>query len=393
MYKHITGAAAAGFLVVLGLIPGQAAVTSPSTVVSAHAVTAYVVNMFSDSITAINTASNTVITTIPSRGTSPVMIVMSPDHKIAYVLNNGYTCLFRACNHSAGFSGSVTPIVTATNTALTPVKVGNISVGMVMAPTGKTLYTLATGDNTVVPLRTAPLTALKPIRVGIRPVSIAMTPDGRYLYVVNGAWGTVSVIKTATNTVVRRFKVTSPNVVASITITPDGKTAYLINDTAGTVVPIRIATGAVLRPVKVGREPGGMAVTPDSRTAYVVNYGSNTVTPIRVATNTALRPIQVGASPTGIALSPGGKTAYVANSKWATVTIIQTSTNKTIGRIKIAHRNGYYVAITPDGHTGYVLVAGKYPGTSTIVPFRTARHQVLAPIRVGREPVAIAFAP
>ena len=86
---------------------------------SAHSVTAYVVNSDSDTVTPIQTATNTAGTPV-TVGPGPVAIAITPDGKTAYVLNS--------------HSGTVTPIQTATNTAGTPITVGTYPWAIVITP-------------------------------------------------------------------------------------------------------------------------------------------------------------------------------------------------------------------------------------------------------------------
>ena len=74
----------------------------------------------------------------------------------------------------ASDEGTVTPIRTATNTALPPIKVGAIPVAIAITPDGKTAY-VASDGGTVTPIRTATNTALPPIKVGHLPEIIAIT--------------------------------------------------------------------------------------------------------------------------------------------------------------------------------------------------------------------------
>ena len=79
-------------------------------------------------------------------------------------------------------SNTVTPIRTATSTALPPVKVGGTPCAIAVTPDGRTAYGashgLAAGNaGTVTPIRTATSTALPPIRVGHAPCAIAITPN------------------------------------------------------------------------------------------------------------------------------------------------------------------------------------------------------------------------
>src|SRR6185312_13550168 len=80
-----------------------------------------------------------------------------PDGKTAYVLNNG--------------SGTVTPIRTATSTALAPIRVPAGSFSMAITPDGRTIYVLDLGssqaqEGMVIPIRTATNTALRSIPIG-----------------------------------------------------------------------------------------------------------------------------------------------------------------------------------------------------------------------------------
>ncbi len=116
-------------------------------------------------------------------------------------------------------------------------------------------YVANAGSGTVTPIRTATNTPLPPIKVGRGPDFIAITPDGKSAYVANGNYqrGTVTPIRTATNTALPPVKTGRTPV--AIAITPDGKTAYVANFDSGTVTPIRTATNTALPPIKPASIP------------------------------------------------------------------------------------------------------------------------------------------
>jgi YVTN family beta-propeller protein len=313
-----------------------------------------------------------------------------------------------ATAYVAGQSGTVTPILTATGTALKPIRIGKdygqISSAIVFRPDGKTAYVLSStvlggGSGTVTPIRTATNTALKPITVGQDPRAFAITPDGTTIYVANYQSGTVTPIRTATNTALAPIRV--GRYPQAIVITPDGRTAYVLNDGPGTVTPIRIATNTALAPITVPAGSFSMAITPDGTTVYVLDLGSSQhqegmMVPIRTATNTALRPIPIGhawPSTINIAITPDSRTAYVANAGTGTVIPIRTATNTALTPIRLADGAGP-IAITPDGRTAYVI-AGSGPGRrgGTVIPIRTATNQVLRAIAVSNLPSVIAITP
>ncbi|HEX3563670.1 MAG TPA: YncE family protein, partial [Solirubrobacterales bacterium] len=74
------------------------------------------------------------------------------------------------------FSGNVTPIATATNTAGTPITVGGGPIAIAITPDGATAYVTNYSSDSVTPIATATNTAGTPITVGTNPFGIAITP-------------------------------------------------------------------------------------------------------------------------------------------------------------------------------------------------------------------------
>jgi YVTN family beta-propeller protein len=115
----------------------------------------------------------------------------------------------------------------------------------------------------VTPIRTATNTAVKAIKVGPLPVAIAITPDGKTAYVVNSGASARSVtpIDTATNTALKAIPL-GPGLPGPVAITPGGTTAYVLSTTFTTVTPIDIATNTALPAITVGSDPVAIAITP-----------------------------------------------------------------------------------------------------------------------------------
>ena len=357
----------------------------------AHPATAYVAGQ-SGTVTPILTAAGTALKPIrigQDYGQLSSAIVFGPDGKTAYVLSS--TML-------GGGPGAVTPILTATNTALEPIAVGQDPRAMAITPDGATIYVTNYQSGTVTPIRTATDTALAPIRVGGNPWAIAITPDGKTAYVADTKSGMVTPIRIATNTTLTPIKV--GRFPLTIAITPDGRTAYVLNSGSGTVTPILTATGTVLKPIKVPAGSFSMTMTPDGTTIYVLDLGSSQdqegmVIPIRTATNTARRPIPIGhawPNTINIAITADSRTAYVANASTGTITPIRTATGTALTKIRLADGAGP-IAITPDGQTAYVIGISGPGRTGTVTPIRTATNQVLKAITVGNLPSVIAITP
>src|ERR1700724_3604157 len=102
-------------------------------------------------------------------------------------------------------SNSVSVIDTETNTVVgSPLTVGSQPAGVAVTPDGKYAYVTNNGSNAISIIESVTNRVLgSPITLGSHPAGIAITPAGKYPYVTNtniqGFTGTtVSVIKTAT---------------------------------------------------------------------------------------------------------------------------------------------------------------------------------------------------
>src|SRR5438105_338088 len=88
---------------------------------------AYVTNRGSDTVSVLDTATNTVIATIPvGVGRVPEEVAITPDGAHAYVTNGGFD--------------TVSVLDTATNTILTTIPVGTVTMGVAITPDGAHAY-------------------------------------------------------------------------------------------------------------------------------------------------------------------------------------------------------------------------------------------------------------
>ncbi len=117
-------------------------------------------------------------------------------------------------------------------------------------------YVSNADDDTVTPIRTATNTALPAIPVGHQPFDMALTPDGRTLYVLNSGGDSATPIRVATNRAGASIPV--PPQAFTLAVTPNGKTLYV---TAGPnlLIPIRTSTNHPGTPIVVGISPSAIA--------------------------------------------------------------------------------------------------------------------------------------
>jgi YVTN family beta-propeller protein len=148
---------------------------------------AYITNGDSNSVSVIDTATNTVTATIAAGFSQPLGVAVTSDGSKVYV-----------GNASSPFSVSV--IDTATNSVIAalPVPLSLPPIGVAVTPDGSKVYVTYDEVSSVSVIDTATNTTAT-IQVGSNPFGVAVTPNGRDVYVANYGSNTVSVIDTASN--------------------------------------------------------------------------------------------------------------------------------------------------------------------------------------------------
>lgn len=304
----------------------------------------YVSNQEGDTITVLNSETNTIVKTIPlTAGSSPQEIAITPDGTRAYI------AIF-------GTPNSVIVVNTATNTIVStiPFPAGSNPQGIAITPDGSRAYVtlLGTPDAVaVIDTATNMVVFTIPFPAGNNPFDIAITPDGSRAYVTNnGLPHSVTVIDTATDSILTTIPLPAGSFPFGIAITPDGSRAYVTNSgTPDAVTVIDTATNMILLtiPFPAGSNPTGIAITPDGSRAYVTTVF--TVRVINTATNeiSTTIPFPAGVSPSQIAITPDGLRAYLTNSSNDTLSIIDTVSNTIITSSLPAGDFPFGIAITP----------------------------------------------
>ncbi|WP_316785175.1 Ig-like domain repeat protein [Streptomyces sasae] len=269
---------------------------------------AYVANEGDDTVSVIDTATNTVTATI-NVGSSPFGVAVTPGGAFVYVTNVA--------------SDSVSVIDTATNAVTDTISVGTAPFGIAINTAGTRAHVANEGDDTVSVIDTATNTVIDTINVGSSPFGVAFSPAGAFSYATNNGANTVSVIDTATNTVTATINVGSGP--TGIAITSDDALAYVTNNSDNTISVIDTATNTVSDTIPAGGAPTNIAITPDDAFAYVTNNADNTVSVLDIGSNTIAFDISVGTSPFGVAFTPNGLHAYVTNNSDNTVSVLDVA--------------------------------------------------------------------
>jgi YVTN family beta-propeller protein len=361
---------------------------------------AYVANlnygdMTADALIVLDTATNTIATTIPL-GQWPSDMAINPALGVVYVdintgappipgnivVINGLTNQIigdipgtgpnprNAVVNSAGTrlyvqseNSTISVIDTATDTVVATIP-GSGYNGLALNPAGTRLYDLNTvygnccGPGLVRVIDTASNTVIgSPITVGVMPQSVAVDPTGTRAYVVNSADGTITVIDTATSTVVSTIQVSVDNDSAfpeQILFNATGTRAYIktggVLTGHGQLAVMDPATQAFVARIQLPSTTNGAAIDPEGTFVYVAiispgvgivpsvdiidtaTYAITTIlTPPNPAVGTATQSVAVLPSPSNSVYCPGGNMLTKPNSIYLANTGQQMVTDNTTG--------------------------------------------------------------
>jgi YVTN family beta-propeller protein len=193
---------------------------------------AYVANTFAESVSVLDLTNNRLLEVNGKKSIDlrpspldfkrPSAIAITPDGKRAYVANY--------------YDDTVSVIDTATNTVLdlNGIKVGEGPKAITITPDGERAYVANRSDHTVSVIDTATNSVVKTINgMGGLPGALAISPDGKRVYVnvaMNAFSSHLAAIDTATDTVLDLNGNGGIDIGAGIrelAIAPDGKHAYV----------------------------------------------------------------------------------------------------------------------------------------------------------------------
>ena len=306
------------------------------------------------------------------------------------------TATITAVPQAAGFAyivnqkdGTVSVINTATNTVTTTIDLGMGpgAQGVVFTPIrtssdGRLIYLSFQGQNSsnvLIVIDAAMKKVVQSIPVDEIISDLVLSSDNSKIYVGSPTaffQGIVKVYDSNTFNLISQFNtVGQPNHLA---LSPDDKLLCFDDQAFGNLTMVNTVTNQVTGSIANLVNPFGMVFSPDGKYLYVCDQHFNTVTVYNTLTNTLVATIAVGDMPRGIVVSPDGKYLYVtSNTNGGEVYVINTSNNSVVTNISAGPLYG--ISITPDGNSVY-LAEGNADSTAVI---NTVTNKVIKTIAVG----------
>jgi YVTN family beta-propeller protein len=272
---------------------------------------AYVGNFSDSTVSVIDTATGSVVATVPV-ATGPHGMAITPDGRIAYVSGDG--------------ASTVTAIDTATDKVARTIEVGKSPHGLAMTPEGGTLLVGVYGDDRVAFVDVATQKVVATVAVA-KPHTIAMRPDGKVAYVSSQEPGNFAlvVVDVPGRAVLRR--VALEKTPRDVEFGFDGKALYFTLAGVNAVQVLDPASDKIVAQVPTGASPHIANFYRGASAGTAVVQGPGELLLFNPETNAPLRSIAVGKQPHWEATADG-KTIYVTNEGGNDVSIVDLATGK-----------------------------------------------------------------
>jgi YVTN family beta-propeller protein len=334
LFSVLAGSAAwVSATVLAGQAPGSA--SAPNIPIS-HRDRVYAAEQFSNTVSVTDPVDNKLLGVIRLGEPLPTNLSplyrgqllvhgmgFSPDHRTIVVVSIG--------------SNSVTFINTATNTVKHVTYLGRSPHEAFFTPDGKEVWVTVRGENYVDVLDGTTYEEKTRITVPNGPGMQIFSPNGEYGYVCSSFNPETDVISVADHKIVGKMQQASP-FCPNIAATPDGSQVWLtLKDVGKTQVfdahpPFTLLknldTGPITNHVNIVRNAHGMF-------AYVTVGGLNQIKVFRTDNFTQIGSIPVGNLPHGLWPSGDGTRVYVGLENADQLIAIDTLTNRVIGSVPI----------------------------------------------------------
>jgi YVTN family beta-propeller protein len=301
----------------------------------------YVTNEVSGDLSVIDSASLTVVATVPL-GKRPRGIHPSADGKTLYVALSGTPIAGPDVDESTlpppdKSADGIGVFDVAQNKLVRMIPGGSDPENFDVSKDGKQLYISNEDISAMSIVDIASGKIEKTIKMGGQPEGVKTSPDGKRVFITSEEDGTIAVLDAAAGRIIATFKVGHRP--RSVAFVHNGSRAYINAENDGGIVLVDAKHFKMLKAISLGQpgviKPMAVLLSPDASRLYISTGRGQQVFTIDTATNTVLGSVTVGKRPWGIALSPDGKTLYSANGPSNDVTAVNLKTNTVVGKATV----------------------------------------------------------
>jgi len=344
MHKRLSTLLAVGLCVALAGCHSSQTAHAPAAedaALNSSAPRIYVTNEVSGDLSVIDSASLTVVATVPL-GKRPRGIHPSADGKTLYVALSGTPIAGPDVDESTlpppdKSADGIGVFDVAQNKLVRMIPGGSDPENFDVSKDGKQLYISNEDISAMSIVDIASGKIEKTIKMGGQPEGVKTSPDGKRVFITSEEDGTIAVLDAAAGRIIATFKVGHRP--RSVAFVHNGSRAYINAENDGGIVLVDAKHFKMLKAISLGQpgviKPMAVLLSPDASRLYISTGRGQQVFTIDTATNTVLGSVTVGKRPWGIALSPDGKTLYSANGPSNDVTAVNLKTNTVVGKATV----------------------------------------------------------
>lgn len=294
--------------------------TPTSTVPRAGSV--WVANEGGDSLTVLDSATNTVARTLAGIK-RPHNVQVSRDGATVYAVSNS--------------EDIVVAIDPATYKVVAVAATGPAPAHVIEAPNGK-VYVTNTGDGTVSVYQGPGLQPVGRIQLGDMPHGLRPAAGGSIIVVANTMAGALDLIDPATDKSTGTVPVGSGP--AQVAVTTDGRYTYAGITNPPGVVKVDLAARRVVGTATVSAPPVQLYLTPDEATVLSADQGTaqqpgHMLSVIDTASMTVRGTVSTGSGPHGVVIDTSGTWAWVTNTYANTVSVADLPTLSVVATVPV----------------------------------------------------------
>ena len=290
----------------------------------------YLVDSINDKVIVIDGNTHETITSI-AVGDNPVDSIFEPTLNKLYITNAG--------------SETVSVINTLTNTVQSTIPVvGAISLNIDTA-TNK-LYVPNSGPGTITVIDTLTDTIVDTISTsGTTLNGIVVNSALQRLYTVDITDPSVFVIDTVTKTEINVTPL--EGIPTGLVINPDNNSVYIATFTTNAVTVFDGNTNTIIKTIPVGSLPVGVKINSLTDKVFVANAGTGTVSVIDTITNLEIDTVNLTPGILNVAVNENTDRVYVVNQAVGTLSIIDGSKTELLGSIPLTPGAIFDVVLNP----------------------------------------------
>ena len=281
---------------------------------------------------------------------------------------------------------TVSVIDTAKNTVVSTIPVAAGPHGMVISPDGRRLYVSSDGTSVLNLIDTTVDRVVKTIEVGKSPHGVALTPDGKLLLVAVNGEDRIVFVDTGTQAAAGSVRVAKPHTIA---VQPDGRVAYVSSqdpDHPGLAV-IDLTLRKVTNTIPLGKVPRDLEFAYTGNAVYFTEAGLNTLEVLDPKSGRVVAEIPTGVSPHFVKLFSNTKYGMAVVQGPGELLLFDPEKNKPAGSIKVG-KQPHWLTVLGNGSTAYVTNEGS--NDVTVVDLASGKTTTIG---VGNAPRKIVVQP